>query len=303
MNLASLDLNLLISLDALLRERSVTRAATRLALSQPALSASLSRLRRHFGDDLLTRVGNTYELTPLAIHLKELTAVALAGVERVFARQPDFDPAVADREFTILTSDYGLAVAGAELAAVLGDEAPGIRLRLHHITTGAVDRAAETLRTVDGLLLPHGFLTDLPHLDLYTDRWVCVVAADHPGVRDTLTMADLAALPWVLTFHEPTAFTPAARQLRLLGVEPKARIVVQSFLAVPFVLAGTNRVALMQEHLARRLSTGGGLRVLDCPFEPVPLVEALWWHPMYDRDPEHMWLRDRMAEVGRRIGQ
>ncbi|MPY80022.1 MAG: LysR family transcriptional regulator, partial [Actinophytocola sp.] len=85
MNLANLDLNLLVSLDHLLRERSVTRAAESMGLSQPALSASLARLRRHFGDPLLTRVGNRYELTPLAVHLRRRTETALAGVERVFA--------------------------------------------------------------------------------------------------------------------------------------------------------------------------------------------------------------------------
>ena len=105
-NLASLDLNLLVSLDALLQERSVTRAATRMGLSQPALSASLARLRRHFGDELLTRVGNEYRLTPLAVQLKELSRLALSGVERVFDAQTEFDPASSRREFSLLVSDY-----------------------------------------------------------------------------------------------------------------------------------------------------------------------------------------------------
>ena len=93
MNLGSLDLNLLVSLDALLQQRSVTRAAEQLGLSQPALSASLARLRRHFDDPLLARVGNDYRLTPLAVQLKERTRVALNSAERVFAAQAEFDPA------------------------------------------------------------------------------------------------------------------------------------------------------------------------------------------------------------------
>ena len=92
MNLASLDLNLLVSLDALLQQRSVTRAAAQMGLSQPALSASLARLRRHFGDELLTRVGNEYRLTPLAVQLVDVAASALAGVERVFTAQPGSTP-------------------------------------------------------------------------------------------------------------------------------------------------------------------------------------------------------------------
>src|SRR3954447_20955369 len=90
MNLARLDLNLLVSLDALLQQRSVTRAAAQMGLSQPALSASLARLRRHFDDELLTRVGNEYRLTPLAVQLRELVRIAMTGVERVFTAQPEF---------------------------------------------------------------------------------------------------------------------------------------------------------------------------------------------------------------------
>ena len=112
-----LDLNLLVSLDALLPERSVSRAAARLGRSQPSLSESLARLRRHFRDDLLARVGNHYELTPLAAQLAEQTTSALAAVARVFASEPDFDPAIAEREFTVLISDYAITVLGPELAA------------------------------------------------------------------------------------------------------------------------------------------------------------------------------------------
>ena len=111
-NLASLDLNLLVSLDALLQERSVTRAAARMGLSQPALSASLARLRRHFGDELLSRAGNEYRLTPLAVQLRDLARLALTGVERVFTAQTEFDPASSTREFSLLVSDYVVAVLG-----------------------------------------------------------------------------------------------------------------------------------------------------------------------------------------------
>ena len=182
MNLANLDLNLLVSLDALLEQRSVTRAAQQLGLSQPALSASLARLRRHFGDELLSRVGNAYRLTPLAGQLKPRVRLALDGVERVFSAQPDFDPAESTREFSVLVSDYGCAVLGDTLAQLLGEEAPSARLRLAHNTPGAVDQAQQTLLSTDLLVLPHGFVTDLPHADLHRDRWVLVVSADNAGV-------------------------------------------------------------------------------------------------------------------------
>src|ERR1700712_1457264 len=182
MRLANLDLNLLVSLDALLDQRSVTRAGQQLGLSQPALSASLARLRRHFGDELLARSGNEYRLTPLAAQLKPRVRLALDGVERVFAAQPDFDPLESTREFSIQLSDYAAAVIGSAIAEELASAAPAARLRLTHNTPDAVDHAEQTLLTTDLLVLPHGFITELPRADLMRDRWVMVVAADHPEV-------------------------------------------------------------------------------------------------------------------------
>jgi len=293
--LGRLDLNLLVTLDALLQERNVTRAAARIGVTQPTVSAALARLRRHFGDPLLIRVGNRYELTPLAAQLRRQTGIALDGVERVFAAQPGFDPAGSDREFTVMTSDYGVAVAGRALAAAFAREAPGMRLRMEHITDDGVDHAEETLRGIDGLLLPRGFVSDLPHLDLYSDRWVCVVDAANTRVGDALTMTDLAELPWVVTFNRPTAYTPAMLQLRLLGVEAQVQVVLDTFLAIPYFVAGTDRIALIQERLAQTVATPAGLRILECPFEVVPLIESLYWHPVYTRDPSHTWIRERLS--------
>jgi DNA-binding transcriptional LysR family regulator len=292
MSLASLDLNLLVSLDALLQQRSVTRAAALLGLSQPALSASLGRLRRHFGDELLTRSGNEYRLTPLAARLREQAHLALAGVERVFGAEDEFDPASCTREFSLLASDYMVTVLGGAVLRLLAAEAPHSRLRFSPNTPERVDRAAQVLLGVDLLVLPHGFVTDVAHQDLYRDEWVCVVSAGNDEVGAELTLDQLARLPWVLSFHGPTASTPAGRQLRMLGVEPRVQVVTESFLTVPGLVAGSDRIALLQRRLVDRLPLTGDIRVLRPPFDAAPLVEAMWWHPMYDDDPGHRYLRD-----------
>jgi DNA-binding transcriptional LysR family regulator len=296
--LTNLDLNLLVTLDSLLRERNLTRTAHNLGVSQPAISAALARLRRHFGDPLLDRVGNRYELTPLAVQLAALTAPALAGVRRVFGATAEFDPATLDREFTVVTSDYAITMLGPFIGRYLADNAPGVRLHLQQTTPERVDGAAETLRAVDGLLIPHGFVADMPYLDLYTDRWVCIVSMDNPHVGAELTLPQLGELGWVVLFNGPTAFAPAARQLRMIGIEPRVEIVVDGFLAMPYLVAGTNRIAMIQERLAHRLAAVAGVRVVPCPFEVVPLTEALWWHPMHRNDPAHGWLRTVFAEAG-----
>jgi DNA-binding transcriptional LysR family regulator len=296
-NLASLDLNLLVSLDALLQQRSVTRAASQMGLSQPALSASLGRLRRHFGDELLTRVGNEYRLTPLAVQLRDLARLALTGVERVFTAQPAFDPASSTREFSMLVSDYGVAVLGDTIAALLAKEAPNARLRLTANTPSAVDRADQILLSTDLLVLPHGFVSDLSHRDLYRDEWVCVISTDNTAVGDELTVEHLETLPCVVTFHGPTAATPASRQMRMRGIEPNVQVITESFLTVPGLVAGSERIALLQRRLVELLPLNIGLRALPPPVEVGQLVEAMWWHPVYDDDPEHAYLRDLVVRA------
>ncbi|MCY1136658.1 LysR family transcriptional regulator [Actinoplanes sp. Pm04-4] len=297
MNVASLDLNLLVSLDALLQQRSVTRAAAQMGLSQPALSASLARLRRHFGDDLLIRAGNEYRLTPLAVQLKELARIALSGVERVFTAQSEFDPASSRREFVVYVSDYVVSILGGALAGILAEEAPHTRLRLTPHSPTIVERADQVLLTADVLLMPHGFIADLPHRDLYRDEWVCVVDAGHPVVAGGLTVDHLRTLPWVVTYHGQTASTPAARQMRMLGIEPRVQIVTENFLSVASLIVGSDRIALLQRRLVDALPLHLPIAALPCPFDVNPLVEAMWWHPAFDDDPEHLYLRDVLARA------
>lgn len=292
MNLASLDLNLLVSLDALLQQRSVTRAAEQMGLSQPALSAALGRLRRQFDDELLVRVGNEYRLTPLAVQLKERVQLALTGVERVYQAQTDFDPGTSRREFTILSSDYWTAVFGPAVAGLLGVEAPNARLRLMVNTPTVVDHATQWLITHDLLVMPHGFVTDLSHRDLFQDDWVCVVAAQNPDVGDELTIDQLRRLPWVVTLQGPTASTPAMRQLRMMGIEAEPQVITETFLTVPGLVAGSRRVAVLQRRLVESFPPDPRLRILPCPLDAGVLHGAMWWHPMYDDDPEHVYLRD-----------
>lgn len=299
--LRNLDLNLLLTLDALINERNVTRAAARLGVSQPAVSSAVRRLRRHFGDELLVRTGNRYELTPLAENLRERTTAALVGVQRVFGAAPDFDPRTSSREFTLIVSDYAATVLGDHLATVMAERAPGARLRLEAQTYTAVDNAPESLRHVDGMVLPHGFLSEMPVLDLYRDDWVLVASRDNEDIGEVVTLDQIAELPWVVTHHQPTAFTPPARQLTMIGVEPEIPVVVETFLPVPFLVAGTRRIAVLPRLVALRLADAAGVRVLTCPWPVVPLLEAFWWHPSHRSDPAHAWLRETLVEAAARV--
>lgn len=302
MRLRGLDLNLLVALDALLAERSVTLAARRVGLSQPSMSTALGRLRRHFGDDLLVRVGNRYEPTVLAEQVRPLLATVLAGAEQVMASPVPFDPATSEREFTVMSSDYGILAIGPALHRAVAAAGGRVRLRLVPLTREALEDFREVLRSVSLVLMPRGVVHGAAHLDLLADEWVAVLDADHPRVGQRLRVEDLAALPWVMTAAATAGpatdldVPPVVRQLELLGVRPRVAVTTESFASSVLLVAGTDRVAVAQRRLVELLA-GPRLRTAALPFPAVPLVEAAWWHPVHEHDSGHRWLRERLVEV------
>jgi DNA-binding transcriptional LysR family regulator len=299
MRTASIDLNLLAALDALLAERNVTRAGRRLGLSQPAMSEALARLRRHFDDQLLVRVGNSYELTPLGAGLRATSATAMQLVEQTFAAAQGFDPAACEREFVLLVSDYVGAILGPPLMRTVGAASPVARLRLDHL------RADDTLPATagaghgfDGLVRPRSFAPPgMSGVTLFEDRWVCLAAADNAAVRDGLTIETLAALPWVV-HQDMQEHHPVLADLRARGLEPQARFSVSGFLVLAEVARTSEHLCLIPERLATRVA-GPDLLVLEVPFDLPPIVETLWWPPALTHDPSHRWLRDLVVTTAR----
>ncbi|HEU5160389.1 MAG TPA: LysR substrate-binding domain-containing protein [Streptosporangiaceae bacterium] len=313
-HLTNLDLNLLVALRELIRERNVTRAAERIGVTQPAASAALARLRRHFDDELLTRAKDGrggrggYELTPLAALLAEQVEELCAAAERLFATGTDFDPATSGREFTLLMADYTIAVMGERLSQRLEATAPRIKLHVKLVRESLAAGLADTIRSIDGIVAPPVNLlraSGIRSAGLFRDRWVLVVSAKNqlldteaPGVDD------LARLDWVAPFHPnhpyPSA-APITRQLALLGIRPRLAVRVESYQAVPQFVAGTDRIALMQERLVAQLTDRLGLKALEPPIELEPIIETLWWHEDHDHDPAHAWLRGLIIEAARSL--
>lgn len=306
-NLLTADLNLLVALDALLMERNVTRAGARIGISQPAMSSSLQRLRRQFDDQLLTRIGSAYELTPLAQVLQEDVSQILRMVERTFDAQAIFDPALSTRSFRIVTSDYCLTALSGTLMNMLQKEAPGVQVHFDAVTPQAVERIKETLQTADLMLIPKGHFSGFPHTELFTDNWVCVTGDTSP--EKTLTVDEMRDARWARLFGTEVDSTLADRRVYDLQLGEKTDIIVDSFLMLPFAVAGTSRLALVQERLARMLASVAGVKIMQLPISLPTLVECAWWHPSKSPDPGHQWFRrivaraaaelDTAAELGR----
>lgn len=202
-NLNRFDLNLLVALDMLLTERSVTRAADRLCVTQPALSGSLQKLRYHFDDALLVRVGREMELTPKARALIEPVRAALLKVEKALETQASFDPATAERTFRLGMSDYCVIVYLPHVMRLLAQEAPHVRVVVENVFGPSFNRLEGG--DID-LLITHGDRhsfgrswseRNLASTDLYDDTFVCVLADDHPAAGG-LNKEDFARFPHAL---------------------------------------------------------------------------------------------------------
>ena len=300
--LAGLDLNLLVFLRELLRERNVTRAAQRVGVTQSAASAALARLRRHFGDDLLVRARGGFVLSPLAVQLAAQVEPVCASVERLFATGPEFRPGESEREFTLLAPDYVLAALGERLSRSMYAAAPRARLHVQVVKESLPGDVLETLRLLDGIVSAPTAALRAPGirgLELFRDRWVCVVSSDSP-VCERLRVEDLERLPWVVPHHpdgEYPASFPLAPLMAGLAVRPRVAVRVDSYLATPWFVAGTDRVAVMQRRLAQVFADRPDLRILECPGNPPPIVETLWWHEKNDEDDAHRWFRTLIAEA------
>jgi len=290
------DYNLLVALRALLAERNVTRAAAAVSMSQPAMSAALARLRTHYGDDLLLRTGRSYELSPLGLELLPQVVAALDSVAGALDPWATFDPATSTRRFTVSGSDYALAVVLEPLLAAVHRQAPGVTVDFDPVPMPGGDHMGHLLRR-DLMIAAMGY--DFPgrRQVVFSDRFVCVVAADNPRLRDgRLTLADVAELPHVAAFggHAPT---PADDVLLEAGVVPRVEVTVQGLLAVPFTVSGTDLCAFVPERLLRRCPPSLGLAVAELPLEDPELAEAAYWHPSRHADPSVRWLRDVLAGV------
>jgi DNA-binding transcriptional LysR family regulator len=299
---AELDLNLLLALGALLEDRNLTRAGERIGMSQPAMSAALARLRRHYGDDLLEREGRGYKRTVLGEHLLPTVREALHQMDVTMQRSPRFDPAESDREFSIAASDYAVSILADPLLRLVKRTAPGIRLHLHSLPPG-LSSSSQALAMYDLLIGPVGFGLPGRHRELFRDRLVCVVdplasGLDGTGLARTgLSLEELRSLPHAQPSFGSDEPNAVDRVLNELGIRPQVRVTVFGWLSVPFVLAGTGMVAIMPERMARLATRSVPLAILEPPFGRVELVEAAHWQPSRTDDPAVRWLLRTLSEA------
>jgi LysR family transcriptional regulator, nod-box dependent transcriptional activator len=292
MNLAQIDLNLLVALEVILTEKHLTRAGDRLGLSQPTMSHTLARLRRMFGDELLTRVGREYYLTPLAADLVEPLRDILKNIELTIQRRPVFDPTTDERSFVVCASDYATFLVLQPAIEMIQEQAPRVSLEIHPLYAAAPEGVIGG--DIDLLIEPTAIgRPDLPREILFTDRWVAVAWSGHPDVDEVLSMEEYLALPHVVYgsgLHDIGGL--ADRALYSVHPETRVAVTVQSFFLMPLLLGRSRMIALTNERLARRLQSMADIKILKLLFETPTTEEAIYWHPRLTPDPAHKWLRN-----------
>ncbi len=301
MRLDRFDLNLLVALDALLEERSVTRASERLHIGQSATSSALARLREYFDDELLVTTGRQMTLTPLGRKLIEPVRDTLLRARATLSQRAGFDPAQTERRFMIMASDYAVQVVIGTAAGRIAIRAPGVELDIRDIGHQALHRVERG--GVDLLVMPAPYVEGRPlaSTPLFKDSQVCVAWSGNDQIGDSLTFDQYLSCGHVAARMDERDisyddwFLPApARQRRIEAT-------TEHMGSLPFLLLGTSRLATMYRRHAEYFARHLPLRLLDVPFPTSPMVEVMTWPRHLDDDPAHRWLREELLTAARAL--
>jgi DNA-binding transcriptional LysR family regulator len=304
MNLAAVDLNLLVAFEALMAERNVTRAGQRVGLGQPAMSAALSRLRLIFKDELLVRVpGAPMRPTPKGATLCRPVSEVLARVRQVFDAETEFDPSAARAVFRIATSDHPGTLVLPRFLEVLAREAPGIDVRMFALDK----RHAFDLVDRNEIDMVIGSFRNIPkrirRQRLYTDGYVCIARRGNPhlGRRGRITLDAYAAASHVLVTLAADDRGVVDEVLAKHDLRRRVAVTVADFHLVPRIVERTDMLGHLPRRIAAELTRAFDLVVLEPPLPLPPWNVDVFWGGVSDAEPGAKWFRDRLFEIGREI--
>ena len=291
------DLNLLPIFVALMEERSVTRAAERMGMTQPALSNALSRLRLMLQDQLFVRERYGIQPTPIALELSPLIAEALAQLDDAVLGQQAFDPVQAERLFTIAPNGYVEFVLVPAIVARLEKVAPGIKLRLTPYGNDLVETGVVSGTTA----LVLGRIVDPPDnlvvQHLMDEGLACAVRADHPAIGDAMTREQFETMKHVNIVPPGRMRAGLFQALAQHQLKRDVAISVTNFFAVAEMVAVTDYCAILPSLICRRLTHDPRLKILPAPVDLGSFPVEMAWHVRYRHDPAHRWLRALIGEV------
>ena len=297
MELHELDLNLLVAFDRLLVERRVSKVAEHLGISQPAVSNSLAKLRKLFGDELFLRTPRGMEPTPYAEQLAESVSHALALIHSGVNQRTSFEPSTATRSFTIGMTDIGEAYFLPSLIERLHRDAPGVTLSTvrntavnlrDELESGKVDLAIGLLPA-----LKAGFF----QRRLFKQGYVCLMRRGHPLDKRKISLPEFSAAEHLVVVSAGTGHGKVDELLQRGGIERSVRLTVPHYMSVGHILRRSDLIATVPERLAESLVEPFGLAKVPHPARLPEVAINVFWHAKYHRSPASRWLRDVVFEL------
>jgi DNA-binding transcriptional LysR family regulator len=292
MHFRGLDLNLLVALDALITERSISRTGQKIHLSQPATSGALARLREYFKDDLLVPAGRKMVLTPLAEELAQPVRQLLVQTEGIILRSPAFSPNTSGREFRIIMSDYVATTLMSRALPQIQRDAPGIRVQVL-VLGSQTDRLERG--EADLTILPKQYLSEHhPSEPLFEDDFVCIAWAGNKALKGrSISMRDYLRMGHVVVRFGDQQQMPAFEEkfMEHFSQARRIEVVTTGFTLVPQLVIGTTRIATIHRRLATFYAQQLPLKILATPVKIPHVVESIQWHTIRDGDPGLLWLR------------
>lgn len=297
MDLREIDLNLLVVFNQLLLDRSVSTAAEKLGLTQPAVSNALKRLRAVLKDELFLRTSRGMEPTPYALYLAEPVIYALNALQAALTTRDSFDPKTSSRNFQLAMTDIGEMYFMPPLMVALSRMAPNIRISTVRPNSANLKEDMES-GTVDlalGLLpnLQTGFF----QRRLFHHKYVCVFRKGHPVAKSPMTLAQFTELDHVGVVSANTGHGEVDGLLERAGIKRKMRLVVPHFIAVGHILQTTDLIATLPERFAQRCEAPFGLVSSPHPARIPDIAINLFWHAKFNRDPASLWMRQLLVEL------
>ena len=291
MDIRSVDLNLLVVFDAMLEHRSVSRGAASLGLSQPAMSAALTRLRELFGDPLFVRIGSRMQPSPRASELASPVRRVIETVQGEILQKSAFDARATRRTFTLITPDIGEVTLLPKLLERLAILSPNARIRTVAMQRTAAAEALEAGRAD----LAVGFFPDLRKAGFFQQRLfrtdhACLVSRRHPRIKASMTSEQFFSAEHVVV--RPGGRDSVFEQfLAERGLSRRVVVEVSHFMSLPPIIAGSRLIATVPRDLADIVAAQGRVRVVDTPMRSPAMDLLQYWHARVNKDPASLWLR------------
>jgi DNA-binding transcriptional LysR family regulator len=302
-NLRTFDLNLLVAFDVLMRELNVTRAAEHMFITQSAMSHILHRLRQQLDDPLLVKTPAGMKPTERALAMIGPIRALLSEMEQLIQPPLEFVANTSHRRFVLAATDYMEFLLIPQLSGLIGQMAPGIDIHVKRTessfpVTQLENGSLDVVLGFESVLNPPANLNC--HL-LFSDQMACVVRQNHPLIRREPSLEEYVSVPHMLISRTGSNVGIIDQKLTELGLERRIKLIVPHFLSAPLIVAETDMILSLPYRIAEQFRKFAPLEIFPVPVELPAYDLCMIWHPLRDKDPAHLWLRDKIIAIGRNI--